>query len=146
MEHLCDLAVEVGAPVDAGVSPFGRRRLVPITGGTVRGRLAGRVAAGGSDVQLVAEERIAQLEASYVIELDDGACVFVHNRALRVASAEVTGKMLRGEAVAPGDVYFRGHVTLQSGDPRWLWLNEKLVVCVGERRPQTVAMNFYVMA
>ena len=32
--HLCNLAVEVGVPVDAGHSPLGQRRLVPILGGT----------------------------------------------------------------------------------------------------------------
>jgi hypothetical protein len=46
--HLCNLAVEVGVPVDAGHSPLGQRRLVPILGGTVGGRLSGRVLPGGA--------------------------------------------------------------------------------------------------
>ena len=52
----------------------------------------------------------------YFIELDDGARVFVRNQALRVASAEVTSRLLRGEPVAAADVYFRGQVTLETGD------------------------------
>jgi hypothetical protein len=43
LDHLCNLAVEVGVPIDAGHSPLGQRRLVPILGGTVGGRLTGRV-------------------------------------------------------------------------------------------------------
>src|SRR5215203_1811236 len=53
LAHLCNLAVEVGVPVDAGHSPLGQRRLVPILGGTVGGRLAGRVLPGGADFQMI---------------------------------------------------------------------------------------------
>lgn len=146
LAHLCDLAVDVGTPVDAGVSPFGRRRFVPITGGTATGKLSGRVVPGGADFQLVTAGRIARLEASYMLELDDGAHVFVRNLALRVAGAEVTASLLRGEPVAAGQVYFRGQVTLETGDSGLAWLNERLFVCVGERDPQTVRMSFYELA
>src|SRR5436190_5934953 len=90
--HLCNLAVEVGVPVDAGHTPLGQRRLVPILGGSVGGgRLAGRVLPGGADFQMIHGGTQARLEARYMLELADGARVFVQNNALRAASAEVTG-------------------------------------------------------
>ncbi len=146
LEHLCDLQVEVGEPVDAGVTPFGRRRFVPIVGGVVEGRLRGRVVPGGADFQLVVEDRIARLEASYMIELENGGKVLVRNQALRAASAEITGRILRGEPVDPGEVYFRGHVLLETGEPSWAWLNERQFLCVGQRLPTAVVMSFYVVA
>ena len=145
LEHLCDLAVDVGTPIDAGVTPFGRRRLVPITGGAVTGRLAGRVLPGGADVQIVGAETTARLEAQYMLELHDGSVVYVKNLALRVASAEVTGRMLRGEPVDAAAVYFRGQLTLESGDPRWAWLGERQFLSIGQRRPDAVLMSFYLV-
>ena len=145
LEHLCNLAVEVGVPVDAGESPLGQRRLVPILGGTVRGRLAGRVLAGGADFQLIHGGTQARLEARYMLELEDGARVFVQNNALRVARAEVTAQILRGEPVDPKEVYFRGQVSLETGDRRWAWLNERQFLCVGQRLPAQVLMSFYVV-
>jgi hypothetical protein len=143
--HLCNLAVEVGAPVDAGHTPFGQRRLVPIHGGSVGGRLTGRVLPGGADFQMIHGGTQARLEARYMLELADGARVFVQNNALRAASAEVTARLLRGEPVDPGEVYFRGQVSLETGDARWAWLNERQFLCVGQRLPTQVLMSFYVV-
>ncbi|MGZ5132605.1 MAG: DUF3237 domain-containing protein [Caldimonas sp.] len=145
LEHLCDLAVEVGAPLDAGHSPLGQRRLIAILGGSVGGRLCGRVLPGGADFQLIHGATLARLEARYMLELDDSARVFVQNNALRVASAEVTARLLRGEPVDPQAVYFRGQVSLETGDARWSWLNERQFLCVGQRFPAQVRMSFYVV-
>lgn len=145
LEHLCNLAVEVGVPIDAGHSPLGQRRLVAILGGSVGGRLAGRVLPGGADFQLIHGATLARLEARYMLELEDGARVFVQNNGLRVASAELTARLLRGEPVAPEAVYFRGQVSLETGDARWSWLNERQFLCVGQRLPATVLMSFYAV-
>ena len=133
------------AGVDAGHSPLGQRRLVPILGGSVAGRLSGKVLPGGADFQMIHGGTQARLEARYMLELDDGARVFVQNNALRAASAEVTGRLLRGEPVDPAEVYFRGQVTLETGDARWSWLNERQFLCVGQRLPAQVLMSFYVV-
>ena len=73
--HLCDLAVQVGAPVEVGHGPTGVRRMIPITGGTVTGRLTGRVLPGGADHPLIIGGTLARLDARYIIELPDGARV-----------------------------------------------------------------------
>ncbi|MEO8525733.1 MAG: DUF3237 domain-containing protein [Caldimonas sp.] len=145
LAHLCNLAVDVGVPIDAGHSPLGHRRLVAILGGSVGGRLLGRVLPGGADFQLIHGATLARLEARYMLELEDGARVFVQNNGMRVASAEVTARLLRGESVSPDEVYFRGQVTLETGDARWSWLNERQLLCVGQRLPTTVLMSFYVV-
>jgi hypothetical protein len=50
-----------------------------------------------------------------------------------------------GEPVDPAEVYFRGQVTLETGDPRWSWLNERQFLCVGQRLPTQVLMSFYIV-
>ena len=54
LEHVCDVAVTIGEPVEVGHSPLGLRRMIPITGGLVSGpRLSGRIVPGGADYQLI---------------------------------------------------------------------------------------------
>ena len=39
LEHVCDISVTIDAPVEVGLTTFGLRRMIPITGGTVKGPL-----------------------------------------------------------------------------------------------------------
>lgn len=146
LQHLCDLAVQVGEPIDVGDTPLGRRRMVPILGGEVAGpALRGKVLPGGADYQRIVGGSVAQLDARYVIELDDGARVFVHNTALRVAAPEVTARLMRGEPVAPDSVYFRCQPRFETAAPAWAWLQQQQFVGTGQRDPQCVRMSFYAV-
>lgn len=144
LEHLCDLLVTVEPPIEAGDGPFGLRRVIPITGGRVRGpRMNGRVLAAGADFQVVTGGTTAHLDARYLIELDDGARIFVHNTALRHATPETTAKLMRGEPVPPADVYFRCQPRFETGDPRWAWLGDRQFIGRGERAPAAVRLSFW---
>jgi hypothetical protein len=147
LEPLCDLVVSVSAAIPAGDGPFGLRRVIPITGGTVTGpRMSGRVLPAGADFQVVTGGgTTAHLDARYLLELDDGATVFVHNTALRHASAEVAARLMRGEVVAREAVYFSCQPRFETGDPRWAWLHERQFVGRGERLPQAVRLSFWVL-
>jgi hypothetical protein len=145
LEHLCDLAVTIAAPVEVGQTPAGLRRMIPITGGTVTGpRLNGKVLAGGADFQLILGGGTqAHLDARYVIELDDGSRVFVQNTALRVASLENSQRIMNGQPVNPEEVYFRCQPKLEATTPEWAWLSESQFIGVGRRAPDGVFMSFY---
>jgi hypothetical protein len=147
LEPLCDLVVTVSAAIAAGDGPFGLRRVIPITGGTVNGpRMSGRVMAAGADFQVVTGGgTIAHLDARYLIELDDGATVFVHNTALRQASPDAAARLMRGEAVPREAVYFSCQPRFETGDPRWAWLHERQFVGRGERLPQAVRLSFWML-
>ncbi len=145
LEHLCDLAVTIAAPVEVGQTPAGLRRMIPITGGTVTGpRVNGKVLAGGADFQLILGGGTqAHLDARYVIELDDGSRVFVQNTALRVASLENSQRIMNGQPVNPEEVYFRCQPKLEATTPQWAWLSESQFIGVGRRAPDGVFMSFY---
>jgi len=145
LEHLCDLAVTIAAPVEVGQTPAGLRRMIPITGGTVTGpRVNGKVLAGGADFQLILGGGTqAHLDARYVIELDDGSRVFVQNTALRVASLENSQRIMNGQPVNPDEVYFRCQPKLEATTPEWAWLSESQFIGVGRRAPDGVFMSFY---
>jgi hypothetical protein len=145
LEHLCDLAVTIAAPVEVGQTPAGLRRMIPITGGTVTGpRVNGKVLAGGADFQLILGGGTqAHLDARYVIELDDGSRVFVQNTALRVASLENSQRIMNGQPVNPDEVYFRCQPKLEATSAPWAWLSESQFIGVGRRAPDGVFMSFY---
>ena len=48
VSFLCDVAVDVAEPIVVGETGAGVRRVIPIIGGTVKGRINGRVLASGS--------------------------------------------------------------------------------------------------
>lgn len=145
LEHLCDLAVQVGVPVEVGTGPTGLRRIIPIIGGTLSGRMNGQVLPGGADYQLIIGGTLARLDARYVVELADGARVFVQNTAVRAASADMTTRLMRGEPVPPEAVYFRCQPAFETGDSRWKWLHERQFIGTGVRLPGAVLMSFYTV-
>ena len=119
--------------------------MVPILGGVVSGRLQGRLLAGGADYQIIIGGTLARFDARYIIELPDGARIFVQNTAVRAARADITARLMRGESVPPEVVYFRCQPTFETGDARWQWLHERQFIGTGVRLPDTVLMSFYTV-
>ncbi len=142
-----DLSVTVAAPQEVGQTVHGRRRLIPILGGQVRGQgWQGRVLPGGADFQLIVNPRLAELDARYTIETDGGDLIFVSNRAVRVAAPEVMGALMRGEPVDPAQVYFRCSPQFETASPALAWISERLFIGTGAREPDRVLMRFFEVA
>ena len=144
LKRFADLTVEVGTPVEVGAVGHGSRRVIPILGGRCAGDgWSARVLPGGADFQLIVNERMARLEARYVLELDGGERIYVQNDALRTAAPEVMARLLRGEPVDPALVYFRCVPRFETGAPALAWIMERVFVGVGLRRPDAVVMRFF---
>ena len=144
LTHVADLLVEVGQPIAIGETPQGLRRVVPITGGTIRGeRLNGTVLAGGADFQIIGPDGFTRLEARYVIRLDDGALVYVDNRGVRFGPPEVMARITRGEPVDPAQVYFRSAPRFETGAAAYQWLTRPLFIASGARHPDRVALSVF---
>lgn len=147
LRFFADLSVQVAAPQEIGATPAGRRRVIAITGGEARGDgWTARVLPGGADFQLIVGDTLAQLDARYVLETDGGDLVFVQNKALRVATREVTGKLMRGEPVDPSEVYFRCFPSFETASPALSWINERFFVGSGVRRPDRVEISVFTLA
>ncbi len=147
LEPIARLVVQVGQPVEAGVvhsaTLQGKRRIIPITGGSVTGLLTGRVLEGGADFQIIVSDTMAVLDARYILELEGGARVYVQNHALRRGSAENIAKLARGEVVDPAAIYFRCAPSFEVSDPSLTWLTDSLFIGVGARYPDRVEMQFF---
>jgi hypothetical protein len=102
LEFVFAAHVTVDRPLDLGDVGRGGRRIVPITGGEFSGpRLRGKVVPGGADWQIIRSEGVAELEARYTLETDDGALIYVRNHALRHSPAEVLAALATGRSVDP---------------------------------------------
>lgn len=69
--------VTLGSSLAVGQGKNGNRNIIPITGGTVSGRLQGKVLPGGADYQIVGGA--TTLDARYTLAASDGELVLVRN-------------------------------------------------------------------
>lgn len=65
--------VTLGSSINIGASKRGSRNIIPITGGTTSGRVAGKILDGGADYQL------GGLDARYTLAPNDGELILVRN-------------------------------------------------------------------
>lgn len=144
LKFFADLSVEVDKPQEVGATVHGKRRVIPILGGEAQGQgWSARVLRGGADFQIIVNDTLAELDARYVLETDAGDLIFVQNRAVRTASPDVMGRLIRGEKVDPQLVYFRCSPQFETASKSLAWISEKLFIGTGARHPDKVVMRFY---
>ena len=140
---LFELDVDVGVPQTIGRTETGERRCVPITGGRVHGRVNGRVLAGGADWQVLRPDGMADLDARYMLNVDNGAIVEVWSRGLRSGPPDVMARLARGETVEASAYYMRTALRFETAAPELQWLVRRLCIGIGERRPDRVLLKVY---
>jgi len=139
-----ELRAVVGAPEEIGESRAGRRRIVPILGGSVEGpELRGTIVPGGADWQLIQPDGFSELDTRYVIQADDGAMVYVQNTGMRHAPREVMMQLLAGQEVDPSLVYFRTVPRFETAAASLQWLTRSVFIGVGTREPDVVLIQFF---
>ena len=139
-----ELRAQVGEPMEIGQVPHGRRRIVAILGGTVRGpQLNAKVLPGGADWQLIQPDGFSELDTRYTLETEQGQRVYVQNAGIRHAPPDVMQKLLAGQVVDPKLVYFRTVPKFETAAPELQWLARSVFVGIGERFPTEVVVRFY---
>ena len=141
---MTQIVCKVGPLVTLGAAPRGERRFVQLGGGTVRGpELNGTLVEGGVDWQLLRADGVLEIEAHYVLRMEDGALVEVHSGGLRHGPPEVMERLARGEAV-PGDAYFfRTLIRFTASSGRWAHLNATMAIARGTREATQVLLDVY---
>ena len=138
------IEAELEAIVTLGRTPYGERRFVGISGGTVTGpKLNGRILPGGADWQIVRGDGAADIQARYMIEADSGARIMVNSAGLRHGPPEVLEKLARGDKVDPALYYFRTVMRFEAADPAMDWLNRILALARGQRQARSVRLEVY---
>src|ERR1700727_599313 len=128
-KYVFTITANIGAVTTAGDIGSGIRRIIPITGGEVRGdNINGKVCAFGADFQIIRPNELIELEAKYAFETDDGAVVYVENKGIRFGPVELIQRLKRGEPVDPKLIYFRTVPRFETGSEKYRWLMESLFV------------------
>lgn len=144
LEHVCDIQVQLDPITEMGRGRAGQRRIIPIVGGTVSGpRLNGKVLNVGADWQTIFDDGLAELDTRYALETDDGATIEIINYGFRHGPADVLADLARGEPVSPDLYYMRTHARLETGDPRYDWVNRSLFAGTGARLQSAVTLSLF---
>jgi uncharacterized protein DUF3237 len=142
--HVFTIICHIGDVTTAGDIGHGVRRIIPITGGEVRGeKVNGKVLPFGADFQIIRPNELIDLEARYAFETDDGAVVYIENRGIRFGPVDLLQKLKRGEPVDPKLIYFRTVPKFQTGAENYRWLMEHIFVASAARHADRVVIDVH---
>ena len=123
------LEVEVLAPEALDPATGGPIRLISVTGGRVLGGLQGVILPGGADWQTLRADGTIEIEARYLLQLDDGARVELVHRGLR----------------APGASGFWSSIWLRCEAAGHEALNRTQYVAFGRKLPEHLMIEAWAM-
>jgi hypothetical protein len=141
------LEASVGEPLDVGEVDGGRRRIVPLTGGTFSGpELRGTLLPGASaDWQLVLPDGSALGDIRYTLQTEPGDLLAVRSQSVRHGSPDVLARLARGEDVDASEYTFRTATRIETAAPALAWLNRGIFISVGGRQPGAVIYETYLV-
>lgn len=146
LELITRVRATLAEPLELGQTPWGRRRVIGITGGEVEGPLLrGKVLPGGADWQIVHEDGTATIDTRYTLQSHDGALIYVATRGCRTGPREVLGRIAAGETVDPSEYYFRVAIQYETSAPEYEWLNWVVAVASALRLADQVEYDAYVV-
>jgi hypothetical protein len=122
--------------VSVGPGPFGDRTIFEVTGGEVTGdRLSGTMRTGGADWILACPDGWGRLDVRAAFTTHDGATIYIQYFGV-IEYTEAALAAVAGERSSDyHEHYFRTSPRLESGDPRYAWVNQTLFVAEGRIHP-----------
>ena len=134
--HEFTYRAQVLPPVDVGPGPFGHRMILEVTGGVVEGeRLNGIIKSGGGEWFLAGPDGFGRIDVRFQITTDDGANIYCQYFGVLELTEATMGAIGAGTATDFEDHYFRTNPRLETGDPRYAWVNQTLFVAKGHALP-----------
>lgn len=141
------LRILTGPPQELGMVDGVRKRIIPITGGTVEGpRLTGRIVPGGADWQSIRPDGTADILARHALEASDGTMIALVSPGYRHGPADVLARVAAGETVDPARYYFRTTPRFEvSPASAHGWLGRTVFVGSGARYRDHVALAIFAV-
>lgn len=136
--HLTTLTLEVDFPKIVPIGPLaaGMRGIAPVTGGRFEGeRLSGTVRPG-HDWFLTRADGTLQIDVRLTLDTADKAIIYLAYQGTMRGDADSMARFRKGEQLQPND--YQLHITAKAecGDPRYAWLNDMIIVGIGEQTPR----------
>jgi len=136
LEPLFTYHADLKPPVEVGTGPYGTRNIFEVTGGWFKGdKLNGKFLTGGADWLLIDANSIGHLDVRGTMETDDGAFIYMQYFGVLELNDIVGNALATGGSTEYGDSYFMTAPRLETGDPRYSWVNNIITVAKGRVQP-----------
>lgn len=137
VEHAFDVTIYFDKRWIFPVPGGDKQGYVSVKHGTVAGpRLNGTVVpGGGADWANVRPDGVIELNAHYMLEVDDGTKIYIRNQGYVIPPKMAEGQDPNLPPQVPG--YFRCTPYFRVEQGKHDWLNRTVIVGTGERRPGT---------
>ena len=148
LTFMARFSVDLVAPIwELGkTSDLGKRRIIPITGGTFKGPLInGEILNNGADWQTVTADGLAIIDTRYLLKMDDGELVYLQTRGVRYGPPEVMVEVAKGKPVDPSKYYFRLYMNFETASKKYDWLNRAMGVGYAMRLGNAVVYDAYLL-
>jgi hypothetical protein len=141
------LEADLGDALEVGNTPQGRRRIVPLTGGSFTGAdLNGVLLPGASaDWQTILPDGTALGDVRLTLQTDRGVLLSVRSQGVRHGPPEVLARLGGGEDVDASEYVFRTAMQIETAAVDLDWLNKAVCVSVGGRQPGRVIYEVYLV-
>ncbi|HET6176964.1 MAG TPA: DUF3237 domain-containing protein [Candidatus Sulfotelmatobacter sp.] len=134
-KFLFRLSLEVGPHYVVGTTPFGSRRVAPISGGTFEGpEVSGTVLPGAADWMTVDPAGAwFRINVQVPLRTQDGEFLTMAYQGFRSGPPEVLERVSRGEPVDANSYYYRVIGSFETASPKLTRLNTVVAVGLGWR-------------
>jgi hypothetical protein len=145
-ELVFDAHIDLAPPENIGASPAGSRAIFVVTGGVFEGpKMRGVYRSGGGDWFLTLANGVGELDVRTTLQTDDGELILLTYHGVLDVSPAVVGRVFAGEAVDPGEYYFRTTPRFETGSEKYAWLNKTVCVGTGRFSPGKVAYRVFAV-
>lgn len=132
VQYLCTVQIQLQQPKGIRRGPLGTRFILGVAAGSVQGpQLTGTVEPPGVDWVTAREDGSVQHDGRLVLTTNDGAIILVTYTGIGIAGQGYTS--------------VRAAVQLETGEPRYAWLNDVQAVAIGESRGRGLVLDLYAL-
>lgn len=89
------------------------------------------------------QQQTAHLDTRYNLVTHDGATIYIQTKGTRTGPRAVLEKLAEGASVGPEQYKMRLHVTMETGDARYSWVNGGVFVASSGRVGNQVIYDAY---
>ena len=140
---LMNYHANLAASLTVGKGPYGNRLIVEVDGGAFEGpRLKGTIRKAGCADWLTLTDDFGHLDVRATFETHDGAIIYVEYIGRVEMTAAVQAALAGKGETEYGEAYFFSAPRMQTGDPRYTWVNN--LICVGQGRLRSGRVEYQV--
>jgi hypothetical protein len=129
------LTVALKPPLPVGDGPIGTRMYFDVASGEITGKRVKAKLLGGGEWALVGPDGFLRPDVRLQAETQDGAYLYIQYSGLLSMNESVQSAMANGTGTEYEDQYWYTNPRMETGDPRYAWLNTTFFVAQGRILP-----------